>query len=394
MKFNFDEIIDRNGTDAYKLELREKTFGKSDVIPLWVADMDFAAPPAVVEAIQKRASHPVFGYTVRTRKFNDAIVNWLKTRHNWEIRSSWIEFSPGVVTGLALTVLAYTKPGDGIIIQPPVYPPFFSVVKDNSRRMVFNTLTNENGRYEIDFKELEELASDPQNKMMILSSPHNPVGRLWTKDELMRIADICIKNDVLIISDEIHSDLALYDNVHIPIASLDNGIANNCITFMAPSKTFNIAGFSTSYMVCSNRELMIKYKRTLNRLHLYTGNLFGGVILESAYSEGAGWLDSLKTYLEGNTDLVYDFIKERLPFIEMVKPEATYLLWLDFRKTGFDQKKLVSFLVNDANVGMNDGLMFGEAGRGFMRMNIGSPRSVIQKALENIENASIKAGLK
>ncbi|NPA36858.1 MAG: putative C-S lyase [Chlorobi bacterium] len=393
MKYDFDRIIDRSGTDAYKLELREKTFGKPDVIPLWVADMDFAAPPSVVNAIRERASHPVFGYTVRTERFNNAIINWLKNRHNWEVKSSWLEFSPGVVTGLALTVLAYTEPGDGVIIQPPVYPPFFSVVKDNSRQLAYNTLVNKGGKYEINFNELEELAANPKNKMLILSSPHNPVGRVWTKEELLKIADICLRNDLLIISDEIHSDLALYGNVHIPVASLSDDIAGRCVTFMAPSKTFNIAGFSTSYAVCSNRELMIKYKRALNRLHLYSGNLFGGVILESAYEGGAEWLDEMKVYLEKNIDLVYDFVKNRLPFINLIKPEATYLLWLDFRNSGMNQKELKSFLINDANVGLNDGLMFGEEGRGYMRMNIGSPKKIIQNALENIEDAAKRKGI-
>jgi len=390
--YDFDKPVDRLGTDAYKYELRKKYFNKPDVIPLWVADMDFAAPPAVVEAVMKRAEHPVYGYTVRTERFNEAIINWLRSRHHWKIESSWIEFSPGVVPGLALSVLGYTLPGDGVIIQPPVYPPFFSVIKDNGRKIELNPLMFKEGKFVINFKELERLASRPENKMLILSSPHNPVGRVWTKDELTLIGDICLKNNVLIISDEIHSDLALYGNKHIPLASINDRFADNTVTFMAPSKTFNIAGFSTSYMVCSNSEVRKKYTKMMNSLHLYTGNLFGGIVLESAYDHGAAWLDALKKYLEDTTDMVHDFVRNRLPMVNFTKPEATYLLWLDFGKTGWEQEKLVSFLINEANVGMNDGLIFGDEGKGFMRMNIGSPRSVIAQALENIEGAFKRAG--
>ncbi len=385
--FDFDSPINRLGTNSFKYEFREKYFKNPDVIPLWVADMDFASPPAITKAIKERIEHPVYGYTVRNSSFNTSIKNWLHTRHNWDIETSWIEFSPGVVSGLSLSVLAYTKPGDGIIIQPPVYPPFFSVVKDNDRKLAYNPLLLDDGKYNINFKELEQLASKPENKMLILCSPHNPVGRLWNKDELSRLGEICIKNDVLVISDEIHSDLALFGNRHIPFASINESFANNSVTFMAPSKTFNIAGFSTSYIVCENRELRKKYQKVLHSLHLYTGHLLGGVVLESAYNHGAEWLDELTSYLEGNITFVEEFITTRLPWITFTKPEATYLLWLDFRKTGWKQDKITSFLYKHANVGMNDGTLFGEEGRGFMRMNIGSPRSVLNTALINIEKA-------
>ncbi len=391
--FDFDKPISRIGTDAYKYEFREKYFNKSDVIPLWVADMDFASPPAVAEAIRRRAEHPVYGYTIRTARFNLAIKNWLHTMHNWDVKSSWIEFSPGVVPGLALSVLTYTNPGDGIIIQPPVYSPFFSVVKDNYRKLVCNPLVFVEGKYRFNFEELEQLTSKPENKILMLCSPHNPVGRLWTKEELTRIGEICIKNGVLILSDEIHSDLAMFGNRHIPFASINNEFANNSITFMAPSKTFNIAGFSTSYIVCENKDLINQYRKVLNSLHLFTGHLLGGPVLESAYNFGAEWLNELISYLEGNIDFVYDFVTKRLPMVTFTKPEATYLLWLDFRKTGWDQEKLNLFLINSANVGLNDGTLFGKEGRGFMRMNVGSPRSVIQKALENIEEAFKKSDL-
>jgi len=389
--FDFDKVIDRSGTDTFKFDLREQIFGKADVIPLWVADMDFAAPPAVTEAVKRRAEHPVYGYTVRPESFNISIKDWLKNRHGWEIEASWITFTPGVVPALALSLLAFSDPGDGVIIQPPVYPPFHSIVTDNDRKLVYNTLIQEEGKYRINFEELEELASKPENKILILSSPHNPVGRLWTKEELTAIGEICLRHNVLVLSDEIHSDLAIYGNKHIPFASINKEFASNSLTFMAPSKTFNIAGFGTSYVVCENKELNDKFRRVLEGLHLNMGTLFSGVILESAYNNGGEWLDEMLKYVEGNIDLVHDFFKAELPQVTFTKPEATYLLWLDFRALDWEQEKLNSFLINRANVGLNNGTLFGEeAGTGFMRMNVGSSRIVIQKALENMKKAFLE----
>ena len=389
--FDFDKVIDRSGTDTFKFDLREQIFGKADVIPLWVADMDFAAPPAVTEAVKRRAEHPVYGYTVRPESFNISIKDWLKNRHEWEFETSWITFTPGVVPALALSLLAFSDPGDGVIIQPPVYPPFHSIVTDNDRKLVYNTLIQEEGKYRINFEELEELASKPENKILILSSPHNPVGRLWTKEELTAIGEICLRHNVLVLSDEIHSDLAIYGNKHIPFASINREFANNSLTFMAPSKTFNIAGFGTSYVVCENKELNDKFRRVLEGLHLNMGTLFSGVILESAYNNGGEWLDEMLKYVEGNIDLVHDFFKAELPQVTFTKPEATYLLWLDFRALDWEQEKLSSFLINRANVGLNNGTLFGEeAGTGFMRMNVGSSRIVIQKALENMKKAFLE----
>ena len=386
--YDFDKVIDRRGTNTFKFDLREKVFKKPDVIPLWVADMDFAAPPAVVKAVKKRAEHPVYGYTLRPESFNISIQNWLKVRHGWDVDASWISFTPGVVPALALSLLAFSDPGDGIIIQPPVYPPFHSIVTDNDRKLVYNPLVISDGKYKINFEELEILASKPENRILVLSSPHNPVGRLWSKEELTRLGEICIRHNVLVLSDEIHSDLAVYGNRHIPFASISKEFANGSITFMAPSKTFNIAGFGTSYVVCENEKLRKKFKHLLNGLHLNMGTLFSGVILEAAYDHGAEWLDEMLKYIEGNIDYVHDFIKAELPGITFTKPEATYLLWLDFRELGWDQEKLNSFLINEANVGFNDGILFGkEEGKGFMRMNVGSSRVVIEKAMINIKKA-------
>jgi cystathionine beta-lyase len=384
---NFDDIIDRAHTAAYKLELRETYFGQKDVLPLWVADMDFSAPPEVIEAIQKRAAHPVYGYTIRTKRFKAAIQSWLKTNHQWEVSDDWIEYVPGVVPALAMSLLAFTQPGDGVIIQPPIYPPFYSVVKDNQRKLVVNPLVQHENRYLINFEELELLARDPKNKVLILCSPHNPVGRVWSAEELERIGEICLKNHVLILSDEIHADLAMFGHTHTPMASISDSMASNCVTYMAPSKTFNIAGFSTAYIIASNADLLSKYKAVQNGLHLHMGHLFGGTVLEAAYEHGQDWLDELLCYLEDNILFVHDFITERLPFIKMGKPEATYLLWLDFKQTGWSQKQLVQFLTREAKVGLNDGLSFGKEGEGYMRLNVGSPRLVLKQALEQIEAA-------
>ncbi|TAJ12429.1 putative C-S lyase [Marinilabiliaceae bacterium JC017] len=385
--YDFDTPVNREGTKAYKLELREKYFGSNEVLPLWVADMDFSAPPAVCEAIQARAAHNIYGYTIRTKEFNEAIKNWLMRRHNWSVENSWIEYSPGVVPALTFSIMSFTMPGDGVIIQTPVYPPFYSVVKDNDRKVVKNPLVQENGSYRMNFEELEILTAKPENKVLILCNPHNPLGRVWTKDELETLGDICHRNNVLVLSDEIHSDLMLFGNKHTPFASVNEQMANNSITFMAPSKTFNIAGFNTSYVVASNSRLLNGYRQVLNKLHLNMGHVFSEVILETAYNEGEDWLGELISYLEANARFVVDFINENMPEVKVKLPHATFLTWLDFRSWGWSQKDLVAFLVNKAGVGLNDGVSFGVEGEGFMRMNIASPRSVIKKALEQIFNA-------
>ncbi|MCT4587870.1 MAG: PatB family C-S lyase [Carboxylicivirga sp.] len=385
--YDFDRVIDRSGTNAYKFDLRERYFGTNDVLPLWVADMDFAAPAAVQKAIVDRARHEVYGYTIRKEEFTNAIVNWCGTQHQWPINADWIEYSPGVVPALAFSILAFTNKGDGVIINTPVYPPFYSVIADNGRRVIKNSLINRDGRYEIDFNLLEEQASQETTKVFLLCSPHNPVGRVWTLDELQKIHEICSRHQVLVLADEIHSDLALFDHQHIPFASLHNEAAMNSIVFMAPSKTFNIAGFSTSYVVTANEKLLKAYRDTQNRLQLHMGHLFSGVALTSAYNEGRDWLKALKSYLEANILSLEAYLAKNLPELQFYRPEATYLTWIDFRKLGMTQKELKSFLVDKAKVGLNDGMSFGQEGRGFMRLNVASPRKVIEQALVQISEA-------
>ncbi|HBX88847.1 MAG TPA: cystathionine beta-lyase [Marinilabiliaceae bacterium] len=383
----FDKIIDRSGTRAIKLEYRERLFGNNDVIPLWVADMDFAAPPAVLKALKERMDHPLYGYSNRPEQFFKAITSWLKRRFDWEVEQSWIEFSPGVVPNLGLAVQAFTQSGEGVIVQPPVYPPFFGVVRDFGRQLIENPLKESDEGYEVDFEHFEELCSQPNNKLFLLCHPHNPVGRVWTPDELRRMGEICVKHGVIIVSDEIHCDLTLFGHLHRPMATISPEIASNTLTCMAPSKTFNLAGFSTSYMIASNPLLLQKCRELVMGYHLHMGNVFGAPALEAAYNESEAWLEELKVYLEGNIDLVISCFKENLPEVKVRRPEATYLLWLDFRAWGMNQNDLKRFIYDKAAVGLNDGNTFGREGRGFMRMNVASPRSIIEKAINRIIKA-------
>ncbi|MCU4157305.1 PatB family C-S lyase [Carboxylicivirga sp. A043] len=388
--YDFDKIIERSGTNAYKLDLREKYFGTDDLVPLWVADMDFAAPPEVQDAIKSRAAHEIYGYTIRKDEFTDAIVDWCSYKHQWNIKNDWIEYSPGVVPALVFSVLAFSNPGDGVIINTPVYPPFYSVIADNDRKVIKNVLVNNNGRYEIDYDLLEQQAADKSTKLFLLCSPHNPVGRVWSEEELLKIQTICQKHNVLVLADEIHSDLALFNNKHIPFASISDDAAQNSISFMAPSKTFNIAGFSTSYVVAANPTLLEAYRKVQNRLQLHMGHLFSGVALTAAYNLGRDWLKELTAYLEGNILFVEEFLRENLPELSFFRPEATYLIWINFKDWGLSQKQLRQFMANEAKVGLNDGVSFGMEGAGYMRMNVASPRATLEKALNQIVEARTK----
>lgn len=385
---NFDHITDREGTNALKLEFREKLFGRPDVLPLWVADMDFRAPEAVTEAVQKRAAHPLYGYTIRDEAFYDAIVKWLKKRHQWEIDPKWTEYMPGVVPTLNLAIHAFSEPGDKIVIQPPVYPPFFDVVRDHGRKIEENPLVNTSEGYRIDFEHLEKVTAGSDVKMLLFCHPHNPVGRVWREEELRQLGSICLKNNVLIISDEIHADLTLYGHKHLPLATLSGELAEQTITCMAPSKTFNIAGFSTSYIVAPNKKLLNIMRRKLHAWHLHTGNMFGTEALKAAYLQGEPWLDELLGYIQGNTDYVLDFLNSHMPEVKAHRPEATYLMWLDFSAWNMPSVKLKRFIVEKAGLGLNDGPTFGkQQGEGFQRLNVASPRKVIEQAMKNLLKA-------
>ena len=385
MTYDFDTPIDRNNTSSFKYDARQKIFGKDNVIPMWVADMDFAAPPFVIERMAKRLSHPILGYTFRDREFDGAIVSWEKKRFGWEIDPSWISFSPGIVAGLNHAVQAFTKPGDKILIQSPVYHPFFYAIRQNSREILTNPLVLRNGAYSIDFEHFEAQLKTGV-KMFILCSPHNPVGRVWRKDELQKMAELCLKHKVLIVSDEIHADIVFAPNKHIPLASISPEIASETITFGSASKTFNIAGLTTAYAIISNSTLLKRYNLQLEQNGTQHGNIFGFEGLKAAYSpEGEEWLEQLLAYLSNSVNLVGNFLSSKIPEIKLIKPEGTYLLWLDFRELGLNIHELNRKLIHEAGIGFNSGEMFGSEGTGFQRMNIGCPYSVVESSLQRLK---------
>jgi cystathionine beta-lyase len=383
--YNFDEVIDRSGTSTVKYDGRQAFFGKSDLIPLWVADMDFKTPGFIVEAIRKRAEHEIFGYTLKPEAYTQSIVGWLKRRHNWEIKPEWISFSPGVVAGLTIAIEALSNPGDGVIIQPPVYFPFFDSVKGTNREMIENPLRLENGRYYFDFDDLKRKIT-PKTKILLLSNPHNPGGMAWNEKELTELARICLENKMLIISDEIHSDLVFEGFKHTPLAGISEEVAQNSVICMSPSKTFNTAGLTTSYLVIPNKRNFVAYERLMRLPHLHMGNIFGTVALEAAYTFGDEWVSQVTKYLFGNYLFLEKFFAENLPEVKAMRPEATYLIWLDFSEFGLTDEALSQKLI-DAGVGLNRGVQFGKQGSGYMRMNIGCPRSVLEEALIRIKNS-------
>ena len=386
MIYNFDKKIERENTNSVKYDLRRKVFGTEDVLPMWVADMDLETPKFIRDAVKERADNEIYGYSFRPEAYYKSIVNWLEKQHNWRIHSKEISFSPGVVPGLVLSVLAFTQPGDKIIVQPPVYFPFFTTIKENGRQIVNNELINKDGYYSMDFEALKSQI-DSRTSMIIISNPHNPVGRAWKKVELEELVNICAENKILIISDEIHSDLVFAPSKHIPIASISDRAKEITLTFMAPSKTFNMAGLSSSFAIIQNRRLKKTYDSFLDAYHLYLGNIFGNVATESAYTNGSEWVSSMKVYIEENIDYVHTFIAKNLPQVRFRKPEATYLLWLDFSSLELNNKELNQFLIKKANLGLNQGSVFGNGGEGFMRMNIACPRATVIKAMEQLEAA-------
>jgi cystathionine beta-lyase len=386
MKYNFDEIIDRHNTESIKYDLRKLIFGTEDVLPMWVADMDFKTPDFIIESVRSRLDHPVLGYTLEPSGMDDAIIDWMRVRHGWDVRKEWIVSGPAVVPSMAILVHAFTEPGDEIIIQRPVYFPFFRTITNHGRYILNNPLINKGGRYEMDLDDLLEKIT-PKTRMIFLCSPHNPGGRVWTENELKSISDICLDNNILIVSDEIHADLVLFGNKHIPTASINEEIAKNTITCMSSSKTFNTAGLASAYVIISNLQNRRIYKEKLNDFHLNIGNIAGLYAQEAAYRKGAEWLDQLLKYIEGNINYLVDYLQQNHPDIKIMKPEGTYLVWMDFRETNIDTKRLKKFIIEEAGLGLSDGPLFGEEGSGFQRLNVACPRSVLKKGLEGLSRA-------
>ncbi len=387
MKYNFDEIIDRSTSHCVKIEKLKAVFGRDDLLPLWVADMDFLSPPAITEALLERTRHGIFGYTVPNDGYYESIINWLKNRHNYEVKQDEITFVPGVVKAFAFAIDVFTKENDKIIIQPPVYHPFRIVTQSLNRQVVNNPLILENGRQRIDFDGLRKIIAENDCKMLIFCSPHNPGGRVWDEDELKELAEICYDNNILVISDEIHADLVLSGFNHRPFATVSEKARENSITLMAPSKTFNIAGIVSSFAVIHNKELQKKYLNFLAPRELNQGTIFAFTATEAAYKHGEEWLDQLLDYVQKNIDFVDSFLKKNIPQIKVIRPEATFLVWLDCRELGLPQRELIDLFVNKAKLALNDGTVFGREGEGFMRLNVGTPLSNIEKALENLKTA-------
>ncbi len=384
--YNFDEIIDRRSSDSIKWATG-LVFGSDEATPMWVADMDFRVPEPVVEALVQRARHGIFGYVTRPPSFYQAITSWWRRRHGWAIEKPWIVTTTRVVPGLGLAILAFTNPGDKVIIQPPVYPPFLEIVANNGRQLVFNPLKTDGHRYSMDFDDLERLARDSRARMLILCSPHNPVGRVWTRDELLHLGEICLSHHVLIVSDEIHCDLVFPGYKHLPIASLSPELASSTITFSAPTKTFNIAGLDAAYAIIPDPGLRDIFCNQVGALHLSGSNTFGTIGLEAAYNQGEDWLGQLLQYLECNLDTLEQFFTERVPRIKAYRPEGTYLVWLDCTGLGLEPTELKKFMVHQAKLGLNDGVPFGPGGPGFMRMNVACPRATLIRAFEQLETA-------
>ncbi len=385
---NFDEIINRKGTDSIKWDHLETHFGRDDLLPLWVADMDFKSPPEVIDAMKEVADHGLYGYVWPRDNYFNSVIHWMQKRFDWKVEKESIMFMPGIVPAIALAIDTFTQPGDGVIIQQPVYFPFISVTKEAGRKVLNNKLVETDTGYQMNFEELEFLAKDPKAKMMIICSPHNPVGRVWTKDELQKVIDICASNDVIIVTDEIHQDLIHKGHKHIPTAKVA-GDSAKIITCTAPSKTFNVASLFASNIIISNEEVRKQFKEELDKRHLMPSAFsISGVI--AAYDHGEKWLDELLIYLSDNIDFTESYLKEHLPKVKFHKPDATFLLWLDFRAYGIPSKEIERLIKEEALVALNKGWMFGREGEGHMRINIGCPRDVLKEALQRIRDVFVK----
>ncbi len=384
-KINFDKKVNRIGSDSIKFANLDKRYGSHDVIPMWVADMDFLSAKGIRKALKKRVKQGVFGYPYNDKKIYDSIYSWQERRYGWKIKKGSISLASGVVSSIAFLIQAFSEVGDNIIIQPPVYQPFARTIKENERKVSRNSLVLKNGRYEIDFKDFQKRAKDA--KIFILCNPHNPTGKVFSKKELLKLAEICLKNNVLIISDEIHSDFLYNDKKHIPIALLSKHISKKTITLNAPSKSFNIAGLMTSYIICEDKKLEAIYKNYLKKFELMDNNIFGTLALKIAYNSCEEWMDEAVEYLQKNRDFAINFIKNEIPLLEVIKPKATYLLWIDFRRLGLKPSELEKFLITKAKIGLNNGLIYGKEGSGFARLNFGTQRNMLKIALENLKQS-------
>ena len=387
MTYYFDKIIDRHGTGALALDVLQERYGKADLMPLWVADMNFATPQFITDAMKRRLDHSLFGYTVVPKDFWPTVTRWIEAHHQWTVREEWMRFVPGIVKGIGFVVNVFVKPDEKVIIQPPVYHPFRLTPAGNGREVVMNPLIrHDDGSYSMDFDNLAEVADD-KCRLLILSNPHNPAGIVWDEETLRRLAHFCAERGIIVISDEIHCDMALFGNRHHPFASVSEEAAQCSITFGAPSKTFNIAGIVSSYCIVPNEELRNRLFSWMAANELDEPHIFAPIATMAAFNEGEEWRRQMLHYIEGNIMFVEDYLKENLPQIKPLRPQASFLVWLDCRGLRLQHDALVHLFVDEAGLALNDGEMFGKGGEGFMRMNIASPRAVLREALGRLKDA-------
>lgn len=385
MKYNFDKIIDRHHTDAIKIERIHEVLKRDDVIPMWIADMDFATPDFILDVIKQRFEHPILGYTERNEDWYQAIIEWQKNRFGWNVEHEWVNFVPGIVPGIAFSIQCFTKPGDKILIQTPVYSPYINVPKNNRRIVVESPLIiNDKNQLEIDFDDFEKKAKEC--KLFLLCHPHNPGGKVWTVEELQKMAEICRRTGTIVVSDEIHADLTLKPFKHHPFASVSEDAAQNSVTFASPSKAFNMAGLTSSYSIIPNDYLRKSFHEYMENNELNMGHLLSFISVTAAYTHGTDWLDECLAYIQTNIDILKESLKE-MPKLDMITPEASYLVFLDCRKLNMDENQMDDFFVNKAHIVLNDGFRFGEPGRGFMRMNVAVPRPILLKAIQQLKDA-------
>ena len=390
MKYNFDEVIDRSQNRSSKYDERMKTFGDGSVIPLWVADMDFKTAQPIIDACKKKAEEGIWGYTSRPASYFEAVKEWEKKRNGWDVDTSLMSWCLGVVPALSALVKLYTDEGDKVMIQTPVYPEFYDVTEAWGREVVENQLVEKDGSWAIDFDDFEKKAKDERVKVFLLCSPHNPLGIVWKPEELERMANICIDNGVLLVSDEIHSDLIFHGKTHTPTAMISDRIAANIVTCVSATKTFNLAGLQASTTIFPNQEMKAKFDRFWMNMDIHRNNAFSLTAMEAAFNHGEEWLEQLLPYLSANFDFVADYCREHIPRIKTCAPDATYLMWLDCRALGLDNDALRLFMIEQAGLGLNDGCSFGRSLNGYMRLNAACPRSVLERAMKQLE-AAVKA---
>jgi cysteine-S-conjugate beta-lyase len=385
MKYNFDQIINRTASNAEKYQLRQQIFGTEDLLPMWVADMDIQTAPFITEALQQRATHPIYGYETLPESAYQAQIDWMQRRHQLNILRKAMLFSPSVVTTINVAIQAFTAPGDNIIVQQPVYFPFFKSVTNNSREVLSNPLKQcANGEWTFDIEQLKSVINK-QTKLLLLCSPHNPVGRVWTRAELQSIAAICLENNIIVLADEIHSDLIYKPYRHIPFASLSETINNITLTAIGPGKTFNLAGLASSTVVISNLELRRKFSHACEANHIGHGNIFGHIAFEAAYRQGDEWLDQLLNYLQCNIDALQQLCSRYPDKLSMNSPQGTYLAWIDCSGLQMNRKQLLKFFTEEVKLGLGAGFLYGTGGREYMRLNFAVPKQIMSKAIKLIE---------